>query len=590
MIELLLPMSLTGSAVFLAWWVLCRAAGDRLSARWRYAALKGALLFLLVPVGSCLAALGDALRPASPVLPSSPDLWLPALPETGLPLAGAATAPLSVPFQAGQILALVWGLGAAALLISKTAGFLRFRRQLRTAGLSDPPAHVRVLLPACQQQLRVLTPVRVQVCPAAPTPFVMGLLRPVIILPDQPFSRQELRYILLHELTHLRRGDLWVRRASLLALAVHWWNPLVHLLDRKTAELSEESCDERIAARLTHQERCDYGQVLLKVACRTAVPEDLVLPLSTMKSLQRRLSNMLHVKNLTRRQKLLSGCVVLALLVCGTATALAVQSPVAVQDKPASDTLSVQDQEPTQPVTSLPEETEPAVIPEETTEPPAEETDTTPVEDTAVETASPAPSSGTTQTAPNHPAKNSDPASSSASEPQADDTSEPEVIFTVYDADGKLQYTLYEDGTRVNSPEYQLELEASLEAATQKGWLENGQYRRNSHGETYGPNAGIYVQLIGPPDLIAAMGTHGESGYIRDSDADAVPRDLPEEECPHEFLIPLYDCEGNVIGEFATGCGGHISVVGKTIEEVRRELAGENAEVFVSEKTTISTP
>ena len=45
-----------------------------------------------------------------------------------------------------------------------------------------------------------------------------------------------------------------------------------------------------------------------------------------------------------------------------------------------------------------------------------------------------------------------------------------------------------------------------------------------------------------------------------------------------------------MIGEFATGCGGHISVVGKTIEEVRRELAGENAEVFVSEKTTISTP
>ena len=297
---------------------------------------------------------------------------------------------------------------------------------------------------------------------------------------------------------------------------------------------------------------------------------------------------MLHVKNLTRRQKLLSGCVVLALLVCGTATALAVQSPVAVQDEPASDTLSVQDQEPTQPVASLPEETEPAVIPEETTEPPAE--------DAAVEADSPAPvdtaspSGESTQTAPNAPAESSDPASSSASEPQADDTSEPEVIFTVYDADEKLQYTLYEDGTRVNSPEYHLELEASLEEATQKGWLVDGQYRRNSHGETYGPDGGIFIQLIGPPDLIAAMGTNGESGYIRDSDADAVPHDLPEEECPHEFLIPLYDCEGNVIGEFATGCGGHISVVGKTIEEVRRELAGENTEVFVSEKATISTP
>ena len=74
------------------------------------------------------------------------------------------------------------------------------------------------------------------------------------------------------------------------------------------------------------------------------------------------------------------------------------------------------------------------------------------------------------------------------------------------------------------------------------------------------------------PDLVAARGTNGEDGYVCRADEQSVPHDLPAAECPHEFAIPLYDSEHNVIGEFHMSCGGHFSG-GMTIEEAKEAVA-----------------
>ena len=96
---------------------------------------------------------------------------------------------------------------------------------------------------------------------------------------------------------------------------------------------------------------------------------------------------------------------------------------------------------------------------------------------------------------------------------------------------------------------------------------------RNSTGESYGPSS--LANYVGyNPDLTAALGTRGEAGYVRDADSAALPS-LPAETCPHEFMVPLYDSEGTVIGEFVVGCGGHFSG-GATVDAVKTAL-GENS-------------
>lgn len=346
MFEVLFTMSLAGAAALAVWWVLCRLAGGRSSARWQYRTLKLALAFFLVPVGPLLKGCGAFLgtfapvapAPVAPVLPETAVPILPTapvLPVMPQPLPDAPAAGLTLSAEIARLLVLAWVVGTVVLLVRKTAAYLRFRTHLRQAGLAEVPPQTAQLLRDCMEQLGVTAPVWVCLSSAVPTPFVMGLLRPVILLPDAPFSPAELRCILLHELTHIRCGDLWVRRVSLLALGLHWWNPAAHLLDRSLIDLSEESCDERVAAALSHRERVDYGQMLLRLACAPAAPEELAAPMSTIKTVQRRLSNMLHTKTMTKKQKVLAVCTALALLVCGTVTALAVKAPDVAEDVPS---------------------------------------------------------------------------------------------------------------------------------------------------------------------------------------------------------------------------------------------------------------
>lgn len=101
--------------------------------------------------------------------------------------------------------------------------------------------------------------------------------------------------------------------------------------------------------------------------------------------------------------------------------------------------------------------------------------------------------------------------------------------------------------------------------------LVNGDYPKNSKGESYGPEqlAG-YVGYI--PDLlyVAEEGDH-PAGYYRPSErasAAAKFEGLSKEECPHTIAIPLYDSEGKVIGSYNIGCAGHFYTPGMTLEEV----------------------
>lgn len=69
--------------------------------------------------------------------------------------------------------------------------------------------------------------VSLRLCPTVSSPMLMGLLHPVILLPDEELTTEELALVLRHELTHLKRGDLLVKAGLVLAYALHWYNPVV---------------------------------------------------------------------------------------------------------------------------------------------------------------------------------------------------------------------------------------------------------------------------------------------------------------------------------------------------------------------------
>ena len=77
-------------------------------------------------------------------------------------------------------------------------------------------------------------------------PFICGVIRPKIILPEEQFTRKELEIILLHELEHYKQKDIfWKLMCNVLA-CVHWFNPVKKEICSQIEDWSEVSCDVRV--------------------------------------------------------------------------------------------------------------------------------------------------------------------------------------------------------------------------------------------------------------------------------------------------------------------------------------------------------
>ncbi len=110
--------------------------------------------------------------------------------------------------------------------------------------------------------------VAVKVCPGVDAPMACGLIRPVILFPENTNWNQDssLSCALAHEFAHIRRGDLWCKALLSAALSLHWYNPLVWLMARHLGRDLELACDEAVLRQLGQERRRDYALALLNWA------------------------------------------------------------------------------------------------------------------------------------------------------------------------------------------------------------------------------------------------------------------------------------------------------------------------------------
>lgn len=94
------------------------------------------------------------------------------------------------------------------------------------------------------------------------SPAVYGITRPKIILPES-YQDKDLKYIIKHEKTHIRRLDNLWRIMGFFAAAVHWFNPLSWIFLKAFLTDIELACDEMAISGLETEERKDYARTLL---------------------------------------------------------------------------------------------------------------------------------------------------------------------------------------------------------------------------------------------------------------------------------------------------------------------------------------
>ena len=104
-------------------------------------------------------------------------------------------------------------------------------------------------------------------CDKIDTAFILGFIKPQIYIP-MGMNRQARKHILEHERTHLDKGDHWIKMIGFLALALHWFNPLVWIAYILLCKDIEMACDERVVQFMELDERKSNSAALLSCSSK----------------------------------------------------------------------------------------------------------------------------------------------------------------------------------------------------------------------------------------------------------------------------------------------------------------------------------
>jgi len=234
-------------------------------------------LWLVVLVKLCV--------PPTLALPTSPAWWLHQTPplvvakpaphytvtydETPLPEIPQTPLPVFVPPKP-ELNLTAWLLAISVTVSSILFLWLLVRwwqitRQVRRANSSG---RLAALVDEAQKILSTKFKVQVKLTTNAMSPAVCGLFRPAILIPQslaENFSEEQLRAVLLHELIHLRRRDVWVNFLQALLQIFYWWHPLVWVANARIRRVREEAVDDAVMLALRDEAEA-YAPTLLEVA------------------------------------------------------------------------------------------------------------------------------------------------------------------------------------------------------------------------------------------------------------------------------------------------------------------------------------
>lgn len=149
-----------------------------------------------------------------------------------------------------QITAFFWLAVAAAMLARAYLSYSRLRRQLADA------------VPAVEGIYRSAK---------VDTPFVLGLVHPLIYLPEG-LEGKAADIVIRHERAHIRRRDNWWMLVGYILRAVYWFNPLIWLAYSRFRRDIEAACDESVIRGMDKEQRRAYSTALLELSIEDGKP------------------------------------------------------------------------------------------------------------------------------------------------------------------------------------------------------------------------------------------------------------------------------------------------------------------------------
>lgn len=124
------------------------------------------------------------------------------------------------------------------------------------------------LFHSCKLKLKIKSTVIILYDNQLKSPMLCGYVHPKILInPEiiERLSNDELRYVFLHELSHLKRKDLVVSLAGIIIQSIYWFNPIILYSIHQMKKDCEIACDASVLSILSAEENKKYGQTIISM-------------------------------------------------------------------------------------------------------------------------------------------------------------------------------------------------------------------------------------------------------------------------------------------------------------------------------------
>ena len=161
----------------------------------------------------------------------------------------------------GTVLFAIWLVGILAFSMYHAVQYRRFYGKIMAS--AKPLEDSDELLERAGNGMGLMHYPNVLLSSGVQSPMLIGFAKPTIVLPYKLYGENELVMILRHELTHYKHHDLWYKLILLCANALHWFNPLVWLMNRQAGRDVEQVCDDYVVDGMDMEYRKAYSMTIL---------------------------------------------------------------------------------------------------------------------------------------------------------------------------------------------------------------------------------------------------------------------------------------------------------------------------------------
>lgn len=176
---------------------------------------------------------------------------------------------LSVPEQIVWILFGIWSAGFVTVLLWKIVSHLIFRAHVLQGAVEIDDWSILEIWRTELEELQIMKPkFQLVMSPNVTSPLSIGLFRRTtrVVLPVRVYSSEELSLIFRHEMIHICREDVWAKFFLVFCTSMCWFNPLMWIAVRKSADDLELSCDETVLLGADDTTRKQYATLILDTA------------------------------------------------------------------------------------------------------------------------------------------------------------------------------------------------------------------------------------------------------------------------------------------------------------------------------------